>query len=204
MWWSIAGHSAVTQAKGEVTWPGHVKANIQVCASDVSQRPASLFSSRSSKTLGQLLIHMPTLTDGHQANDSCSLIDGIDDAKAANAILSEPVEPGLDKGMHRTRRDPTVIRSLTQRKSSIAPAGLNLPRHRAQPRSMACTEQVVTPLRPLCGSTQHPSFYLTLPPALTITPSRRESSMVSYCAHAPSTKQNLFDPEPITIILATG
>lgn len=29
--------------------------------------------------------------------------------------------------------------------------------------------------------------------------------MVSYCAHAPSTaKQNLFDPEPVTMILATG
>jgi len=35
---------------------------------------------------------MPTVTDGHQANDSCFLIDGIDDAEAAHAILSEPVE----------------------------------------------------------------------------------------------------------------
>ena len=35
---------------------------------------------------------MPTVADGHQANDSRFLIDGINDAEAANAILSEPVE----------------------------------------------------------------------------------------------------------------
>lgn len=40
---------------------------------------------------------MPAVADGHQANDSCFLIDGIDNAKAANAILSEPVEFPLER-----------------------------------------------------------------------------------------------------------
>lgn len=40
---------------------------------------------------------MPTVTDGHQANDSAFLIDGIDDAKAAHAILSEPIKFALKR-----------------------------------------------------------------------------------------------------------
>ena len=47
-----------------------------------------LFSGLSSKPVGQFLIHISTVANGHQANDSCLLIDGIGDAKAANAILS--------------------------------------------------------------------------------------------------------------------
>ncbi len=48
----------------------------------------SLFSGLSSKPLDQLLIHSSTVTHSHQANDSCFLMNGIDDAKAANPILS--------------------------------------------------------------------------------------------------------------------
>ncbi len=58
---------------------------------------ASLFSSRSSKSLGQLLIHLPAVADGHQANEPCFLIDGIDDAKTANAILSKPIKFALER-----------------------------------------------------------------------------------------------------------
>lgn len=45
-------------------------------------------SGLSSQSLAQLLIHSSTVANGHQANDSYSLINGINDAKAANAILS--------------------------------------------------------------------------------------------------------------------
>lgn len=37
------------------------------------------------------------MADGHQANDSCFLIDGIDDAKTANAILSQPIKFTLER-----------------------------------------------------------------------------------------------------------
>ena len=40
---------------------------------------------------------MPTVADGHQANAACFLIDGINDAKAAHAILSKPVEFALER-----------------------------------------------------------------------------------------------------------
>ena len=40
---------------------------------------------------------MPTVANGHQTNDSCFLLDGIDDAKAANAILSQPIEFPLER-----------------------------------------------------------------------------------------------------------
>jgi hypothetical protein len=48
----------------------------------------SLGSGLLSEPLGQLLIHRSTVTNGHQANGSCFLMNGIDDAKTANAILS--------------------------------------------------------------------------------------------------------------------
>ncbi len=51
-----------------------------------------LFSSLSSESLSQLLIHMPTVADGHQTNSQHSLIDGIDDPKATNTIFPEPIE----------------------------------------------------------------------------------------------------------------
>lgn len=47
--------------------------------------------------LGQLLTHMSTVVDGHQANDPYFLIDGIDDAKSANTIFPEPVEFPLER-----------------------------------------------------------------------------------------------------------
>lgn len=47
-----------------------------------------LFSGLSSKPLGEFLIHISTVGNGHQSNDSCPLMHGIDNAKAANAILS--------------------------------------------------------------------------------------------------------------------
>lgn len=53
--------------------------------------------SRSSKSLGQLLIHMPTVADGHQPNDACFLIDGIDDTKTTNAIFSDPIKFALER-----------------------------------------------------------------------------------------------------------
>jgi len=37
--------------------------------------------------LGQLLIYRSTVTYGHQADDSCLPVHGIDDAKAENAIF---------------------------------------------------------------------------------------------------------------------
>jgi hypothetical protein len=40
---------------------------------------------------------MPTVANGHQTNDSCFLLNGIDDAKAAHAILSESVEFPLEQ-----------------------------------------------------------------------------------------------------------
>jgi hypothetical protein len=40
---------------------------------------------------------MPTVADGHQANDSCFLLNGIDDAKAAHAILLEPIKFALKR-----------------------------------------------------------------------------------------------------------
>jgi len=59
--------------------------------------PFSLFLSRPPNSLGQLLIHMPTVADGHQTNDSCFLVDSIDNAKTANAILSEPIKFALER-----------------------------------------------------------------------------------------------------------
>ena len=56
-----------------------------------------LFSGLSSKPVGQLLIHISTVANGHQANGVSFLIGGIDDAKAANAILSQPVEFPLER-----------------------------------------------------------------------------------------------------------
>jgi hypothetical protein len=40
---------------------------------------------------------MPTVAHGHRANNACFLIDGIDDACAANAILPEPYEFPLER-----------------------------------------------------------------------------------------------------------
>ena len=47
-----------------------------------------LFTGLASKSVGQLFIHIATVADGHQADDSSFLLNGIDDAKAANAIFS--------------------------------------------------------------------------------------------------------------------
>jgi hypothetical protein len=40
---------------------------------------------------------MPTVANGHQTNDSCFLVDCIDNAKTANAILSEPIKFALER-----------------------------------------------------------------------------------------------------------
>jgi hypothetical protein len=40
---------------------------------------------------------MPAIAHGHRANNMCFLIDGIDDASAANAILSEPIKFALER-----------------------------------------------------------------------------------------------------------
>jgi len=51
---------------------------------------ASFFSillDLSSKSSSQFLIHMPAMADGHQANHPRLAIDGVDDSKAADAIL---------------------------------------------------------------------------------------------------------------------
>ena len=48
----------------------------------------SLFSGPSAESLSQFLIDRSTVTHGHQADDSCFLMNGIDDTKAANAIFS--------------------------------------------------------------------------------------------------------------------
>lgn len=47
-----------------------------------------LFSGLSVKPLGQLLIDISTVTDSHQANGVRFLFNGVDDAKAADAVLS--------------------------------------------------------------------------------------------------------------------
>jgi hypothetical protein len=47
-----------------------------------------LFPGLASKSVGQLFIRISTVADGHQADDSSFLLNGIDDAKAANAIFS--------------------------------------------------------------------------------------------------------------------
>ena len=47
-----------------------------------------LFPDLASKPVGQLFIHISTVANGHQADDSSFLLNGIDDAKAANAIFS--------------------------------------------------------------------------------------------------------------------
>lgn len=46
----------------------------------------------SSQLVRQFFVDRATVADGHQANDSSFQLHGIDDAKAANAILSQPVE----------------------------------------------------------------------------------------------------------------
>jgi len=45
-------------------------------------------SGLSAKPLGQLLIHRLAVSHGHEADDSSLVIDCVDDAKTANAILS--------------------------------------------------------------------------------------------------------------------
>ena len=47
-----------------------------------------LFPKLATKLVGQLFIHISTVANGHQADDSSFLLNGIDDAKAANAIFS--------------------------------------------------------------------------------------------------------------------
>lgn len=63
---------------------------------DCEARP-SISSDLVSQLLGQLFIDGSTVANGHQANDSCFLMYGIDDTKAANAILSQPVEFPLER-----------------------------------------------------------------------------------------------------------
>lgn len=45
-----------------------------------------LFPKLATKLVGQLFIHISTVANGHQADDSSFLLNGIDDAKSANAI----------------------------------------------------------------------------------------------------------------------
>ncbi len=47
--------------------------------------------------LGQILIDRTTVADGHQANDSFFLFNGIHNTKATNAILSQPVQFPLER-----------------------------------------------------------------------------------------------------------
>lgn len=56
-----------------------------------------LFLSLSSKLLSQLLVHRSTMTNRHRTSDSCFLLNGIDDPKTANAVLSQPVELPLER-----------------------------------------------------------------------------------------------------------
>ena len=56
-----------------------------------------LFPDLASKPVGQLFVHISTVADGHQANDSFFLFNGIDAMKATNAILSQPVQFPLEQ-----------------------------------------------------------------------------------------------------------
>ena len=56
-----------------------------------------LFPDLASKPVGQLFVHISTVADGHQANDSFFLFNGIDAMKATNAILSQPVQFPLER-----------------------------------------------------------------------------------------------------------
>ncbi len=87
--------------------------------SDERGLPVSFFSSQS---IGQLFLRIPMVPKDHEAQNSCFLIDGIDDAKAANARPLEPVEFLLEQlstlrrwwpahaGVGRSARSPTKLR----------------------------------------------------------------------------------------------
>ena len=51
----------------------------------------------SSESSGQFLIHMPAMADGDEANDTHLAIDGVDDSKAADAILPQPIDLTLER-----------------------------------------------------------------------------------------------------------
>lgn len=56
--------------------------------------PCPLAPSRSVCFSYTYRIHIPTGSNGHQANDSDFLIDGIDDAKAAYLVMSTQLQEG--------------------------------------------------------------------------------------------------------------
>ncbi len=59
-----------------------------------------------SKTIGQILIAIATVADGHQADDSFFLFNGIHDTKATNTIFSQPVQFSLERASaFRIKRD---------------------------------------------------------------------------------------------------
>lgn len=62
-----------------------------------------------SKPFGQLLIGITTVADGHQANDSFFLFNGIDGTKAANAILSQPVQYRLERASALEQKDSQFL-----------------------------------------------------------------------------------------------
>ena len=47
---------------------------------------------RSPQPGGQLLIHMPAMANGYEADDARLAVDGVDDLKAADAVFPQPVE----------------------------------------------------------------------------------------------------------------
>ena len=49
-------------------------------------------SRRSPQPSGQILIHMPAMANGYEANNARLAVDGVDDPKAADAVFPQPVE----------------------------------------------------------------------------------------------------------------
>lgn len=61
---------------------------------ETGQVPCSILSLQSHS---QLFVHISAVTDGHEANHARLAINGIDDSKAANAILPQPIEFTLER-----------------------------------------------------------------------------------------------------------
>ena len=60
-------------------------------------RDQTLCLSPALKSLGQILIDITAVADGHQADDSFFLFNGIDYTKATNTIFSQPVQFSMER-----------------------------------------------------------------------------------------------------------